>query len=96
MTSNFNKKYWYIFCYPTHPQVGRKKATHKIYPGAGCQDGGGIKVFDAKECDGVKPADMEEFCTLRMSFVRGFGLDYKRKIEETPCWVEIRLHISQI
>ena len=32
-------------------------------------------------------------CILRLSFVKGWGADYKRKtIKETPCWIEIQLH----
>ena len=38
--------------------------------------------------------DLRRLCKLRLSFVKGWGPDYKQrmKIEETPCWIEIHLH----
>ena len=37
--------------------------------------------------------DYQKHCVLRMSFVKGFGPDYNRKrIEDTPCWIEVKLH----
>ena len=37
--------------------------------------------------------DLRRLCILRLSFVKGWGPDYRRQsIKETPCWVEIRLH----
>lgn len=37
--------------------------------------------------------DLRRLCILRLSFVKGWGLDYRRQsIKETPCWVEVNLH----
>uniref|UniRef100_A0A914Z5K5 MH2 domain-containing protein n=1 Tax=Panagrolaimus superbus TaxID=310955 RepID=A0A914Z5K5_9BILA len=36
--------------------------------------------------------DLRRLCTVRISFIKGFGLAYERStIERCPCWVEIRI-----
>jgi len=37
---------------------------------------------------------MSRMCSVRVSFLKGFGPGYPKrgKIEETPCWVEIRVN----
>jgi len=37
--------------------------------------------------------DLLRLCTLRLSFVKGWGPDYPREtIKDTPCWIEIKLN----
>lgn len=37
--------------------------------------------------------DLRRYCTLSMSFVKGWGPDYPReKIINCPCWIEVHLH----
>lgn len=45
------------------------------------------------EAAGVGVDDLQRLCNLRLSFVKGWGPDYRRlDIKETPCWIQIQLH----
>ncbi|KAH7732257.1 MH2 domain-containing protein [Aphelenchoides avenae] len=36
--------------------------------------------------------DLRRLCTLKISFVKGYGFDYSRKeIREAPCWLELQV-----
>ena len=45
---------------------------------------------------GIRVDDLGCLCILCLSFLKGWGLDYRRQsIKGTPCWIEMTLHRLQ-
>ena len=50
-------------------------------------------ISHATAAAGIGIDDLRKQCIIKVSFVKGWGPDYRRKsIKETPCWVEVHLH----
>ncbi|CAG5098638.1 Oidioi.mRNA.OKI2018_I69.XSR.g15846.t2.cds [Oikopleura dioica] len=53
------------------------------------------RLFAAKIHGYNAVADLAHHCTMRLSFVKGWGVGYKvQEITSTPCWVELTLQHS--
>ncbi|TRY73882.1 hypothetical protein TCAL_08168 [Tigriopus californicus] len=56
--------------------------------------GGIAPAISLTGAGGIGVDDLRRLCILRLSFVKGWGQDYDKRlsIKETPCWIEIHLH----
>lgn len=74
-------------------EAARQAATAQAAAVAGTGNVGPTSSDQLAAAAAIGVDDLRRYCVLSMSFVKGWGLDYKRKsIKNCPCWVEVTMN----